>query len=757
MDSPSMKAPWRIAATGKWKELRLYLIIVAVAYGNTLLLGAASTSLRTNEQNIVFDQYQRWRPRSSDVDQPVRIIDIDDESIRRVGQWPWPRQRMADMVKVLINANVATITFAVLFSEKDRSSFDNSSPGAPRAAAPAGHEGDSEAGNDSDGDVAFARAISNRPVVLGDLFTTSGVVGEIVAKGSFAIIGDAPIPYLPQLSGALTPLPIFMAAAAGVGFVNWQADSDRVVRRVPLLLAANGQMQPSLAIESLRVAQGASNYIVKSGDTNGQARFGESGGVVAIKVGDLVIPTQPGGDIRAYFAKSDPHHSIPAWKIFDHSADLSDLAGKIVVVGATASMMSDIVATPLNPSTPGVEAQAQLIEQLLSGVGLLRPDWAPGAELLGGTALTLALVVAAAVMPVLWSALLGAVAVAVIAGTSWLAFTWQGVLLDPIWPSLSSGAVFLAGVLALYSQKRRQVGEIRSAFGRFVSPAVVERLAEHPESLQLGGLERNLTVMFCDLRSFTTLSEGFSAVELTSFLNEYLTPMTDVVLSETGTVDKYMGDAIMAFWNAPLDDPDHAVHAVRAALEMRDTLAKLNLGWAKRASESDHSFHKVKFGVGLNTGECCVGNLGSTRRFDYSAIGDEVNIASRLEGASKFFGVDVVASASTREAAPHFAWLEIDRVLLKNKTRPTAVFALAGRVEFAASPAFQELARLHAEILSAYREREFGVAVKKAAEAENQAPDEVKGLYFYYQMRFARLATSELDASWTPMIALDEK
>jgi adenylate cyclase len=360
-------------------------------------------------------------------------------------------------------------------------------------------------------------------------------------------------------------------------------------------------------------------------------------------------------------------------------------------------------------------------------------------------------------MPAFWSALLGAVVVAAIAAASWLAFTSQGVLLDPVWPSLSSGAVFLAGVLALYSQKRRQVGEIRSAFGRFVSPAVVARLAEHPESLQLGGLERNLTVMFCDLRSFTTLSEGLSAVELTSFLNEYLTPMTDVVLGETGTVDKYMGDAIMAFWNAPLDDPDHAVHAVRAALKMRDTLAELNLRWAKRASDTNDLFHKVKFGVGLNTGECCVGNLGSTRRFDYSAIGDEVNVASRLEGASKFFGVDVVASASTREAAPEFAWVEIDRVLLKNKTRPTAVFALAGNADYAATSAFQALARLHAEILSAYREREFSAAVDKAAKAEEQAPDEIKGLYLYYQIRFARLAASELDASWAPMIALDEK
>jgi len=225
-----------------------------------------------------------------------------------------------------------------------------------------------------------------------------------------------------------------------------------------------------------------------------------------------------------------------------------------------------------------------------------------------------------------------------------------------------------------------------------------------------------------------------------------------------GTVDKYMGDAIMAFWNAPLDDSDHAAHAVRAALEMRKTLAELNQGWASRASAAGQAFHQVKFGVGLNTGECCVGNLGSTRRFDYSAIGDEVNIASRLEGASKVLGVDIVASRLTRDEAPDFAWLEVDRVLLKGKTRPTPVFALAGDAAAAASEPFRELARRHEEILAAYRARDFEGAGRLAAAAAALAPDELKGLYTtYYQERFAFLATSELGPSWEPVFRLETK
>jgi adenylate cyclase len=234
--------------------------------------------------------------------------------------------------------------------------------------------------------------------------------------------------------------------------------------------------------------------------------------------------------------------------------------------------------------------------------------------------------------------------------------------------------------------------------------------------------------------------------------------MTDIVLEQMGTVDKYMGDAIMAFWNAPLDDAAHATHGVRAALEMRGALAELNRRWAERALRSGQAHREVKFGVGLNTGECCVGNLGSMRRFDYSALGDEVNVASRLEGASKIFAVDIVGSAATREQAPQFAWLEIDRVILKNKTRATAVFALAGGADYAASLAFGELAWRHEEILAAYRAGEFMSAAEKAADAARLAPDQVKGLYtIYYQERFALLASSEPDPLWEPVFKLETK
>jgi adenylate cyclase len=745
-----MMARWRKAMARRLKAHWRYLAVVVAVYASVLTLAGTLTTLRANFQNVVFDQYQRWRPRERGAERLVRIVDIDDESIRRLGQWPWPRTQMAKLVDALAGAKVAAIGFDVLFSETDRAPGEVSATGQGVGA-------DAGVAADSAGDAAFARALGGQPVILSELVTQTKLVGVVPAKSGFTFIGQDPTSDLPHLNGALGPLPVLAKGAAGIGFVNWQADADRVVRRVPLLIAVNGQIQPSFAVECLRVAQGASTYLIKSADSGGSS-LGQGAGVAAIKVGDLVVPTQPAGDIRAYFAPSDPSLSTPAWKLFQPGPDLDDLAGKIVVVGASASLLSDVVATPLNPSTPGVEAQAQLIEQIVDGDALLRPDWAPGAEVATATLLSLALVVATPLLSALWSALAGGLAVAAMAGGSWLAFTRDGWLIDPVTPSFLSGAVFLAGVLALYSQKRHQLNETRSHFGRFVSPAVVARLAEHPEAIQLGGLQRTLTLMFCDIRSFTTLSEGLTAVELTHFLNEYLTPMTDAVLQEMGTVDKYMGDAIMAFWNAPLDDAAHAAHAVNAALAMRKTLVELNRRWTSRAAESGNTFQAVKFGVGLNTGECCVGNLGSTRRFDYSAIGDEVNVASRLEGASKILGVDIVASDLTRADAPDFAWLEVDRLVLKGKTKPTPVYALAGDATTAASEPFRELARRHEAILAAYRARDFAAAGRLAEAAAALAPAEIQGLYAnYYQERFAFLATSDLGPAWEPVFRLETK
>jgi serine phosphatase RsbU (regulator of sigma subunit)/CHASE2 domain-containing sensor protein len=467
----------------KWRQWRHYLFVVVTAYVLTLAFATLFSPLRVNLENLVFDQYQRWFPRPYDFDQPVRIVDIDDESIHLVGRWPWSRQTMADLVETLAKAGVAAIGFDVLFSEKDRPTGDLEACARSRVLRA---DETTRCEERADADVAFADAISGRPVVLGVFLTAThnGAQGSLMTKAGFSYVGGVPAPFLNRLYGAIVPIPELADAASGLGFFSWLPDNDRVVRRVPLLLDLNGQIEPSLALETLRVAQGASGYIVKSTGAFGQTS-GKSVGVEAIKVGDLVIPTQADGSLRVWFAKSDPRRSVPAWKVLQPDPDLADLAGKIVFVGASASLLADIVATPLDPSTPGVEVHAQLDEQLLSGVTLERPDWAPGAELAASAAQSLAL---AAILPFLtisWTALTAAAAAAAVCAVSWHAFAAHGVLLDPVEPSLSSGFVFLCGVGALYSQKREQVKRLESelrlghdiqmSFLRKVFPAFPDR------------------------------------------------------------------------------------------------------------------------------------------------------------------------------------------------------------------------------------------------------------------------------------------
>ena len=720
-------------------EARLYALTTATACALALLAGVVGAPVRAVMQNVVFDQYQRWKPRPYAFDQPVRIVTIDEESLKRLGQWPWPRERLAALVEALKDAGAAAVVFDFLFAEKDRAD----------AAAPA----------DKTPDAAFARAMDDEPVVLGSFVPpdlANGATGSV--KAGFVTAGDDPTKFLTSAPGLLSPLPELAQHAAGVGFLDWRPDTDRVVRRVPLILNVNGALQPSLAMEALRVAQGASTYIVKSSNASGETAFGEVYGVLAIKDGDVTIPTDAAGDVRVYFAKPDPRRSMPAWKVLEPGADLSDVRGSIVFFGASAATLSDIVATPLSPAMPGVEAHAQIVEQILSGQTLRRPDWAPSAEWMATAVICAAIVATTWMLGPYLAALAYAAMVGAIVAVSWFAFSRHGLLIEPTYPAFSAAAVYFTGVSTLYAVKRHQEREIRSAFGRFVSPAVVGRLAEKmPGALELGGLQRELTLLFCDIRSFTTISEGFDASELTHFLNEYLTPMTDAILDREGTIDKYMGDAIVAFWNAPLDDPDHATHAVESALAMRQTLVTLNESWQSRAEADGGTFKPVRFGIGLNTGEACVGNLGSLRRFDYSAIGDEVNVASRLEGASKIFQVDIIGSETTRAEAPDFAWLEIDSVLLKNKTRPVGLYALAGDQAVAASEEFAQLSRLHAAMLSAYRNRDFADAVAMAKEAAPRAPDAVRGLYAYNLRRFSQLAETAQDPDWRPLIALDEK
>ena len=333
--------------------------------------------------------------------------------------------------------------------------------------------------------------------------------------------------------------------------------------------------------------------------------------------------------------------------------------------------------------------------------------------------------------------MLGGVAVATVVAVSWYTFDAFGWLVDPIYPAIALTAIYLAGTLFVFLRTERERNRVRHAFGHYMAPALVERLADDPSRLKLGGETRDMTFLFSDVRGFTSISEGLDAEELTAFLNSLFTPLSKIILEEQGTIDKFMGDAVMAFWNAPLDDAEHASHACRAALRIMKEMPGLNEHWRNEAAVKGRSFNPVKIGIGLNTGICCVGNLGSETRFDYSVIGDNVNVASRLEGQSKMYDVAAIVGESTAARAPDFAFLELDLLKVKGKTEATRIFALLGDDALKETRGFIDITARHDEFLRKYRAGDWDAADLLRRECDRMNGAGLHRLYTLYRERIA--------------------
>jgi adenylate cyclase len=434
-----------------------------------------------------------------------------------------------------------------------------------------------------------------------------------------------------------------------------------------------------------------------------------------------------------------------------------EISGRIVLIGSNAAGLSDFRATPLDASLPGVEIHAQVLEHILSGRTLTRPDYALALEQSLVIILGLMLALVLPRIPPAWAAAAGGGAILLLAAGGWLAFRKAGLLLDPGYPTLALGAITAGITLHIYYRAETQRGEIRNAFGRYLAPAVIEELIAHPDKLELGGEIRELTLMFCDVRNFTSISEHLSALELTTFLNELLTPISEVILIHRGTIDKYMGDAVMAFWNAPLDDPEHAQHACAAALDMTARLDALNDRFRQQQADMGRPFREVKIGIGINTGECCVGNFGSTHRFDYSAIGDEVNVTSRLEGLTKLYGVSaVLGERVVQKLDGRIATMELDTVSVKGRERPTRIYTLVGllNVDVAQLAALQPLQ--HA-FFAAYRARQWDDAERAIARCRAVGIARLETYYEVLSKRIAALRGAALSPDWDGAHMMTEK
>ena len=568
--------------------------LIAVAFGLAMIVAllvvrvldpAPIRALR----DFTFDEIQQFAPRPYG-DFPVRIVDIDEASLAELGQWPWPRDRIAAIVDRLVELGAAAIAFDVIFVEPDRMSPKRIAADPRLTAALDSADARTLVSRLPDNDQVFGEAIATAPVVLGFSILRFGIdtdqaQADNTPKTGFAFTGIDPLTAPPRMSKITFNIPQLQEAASGLGSISLNPDDViDVVRKIPLVWSDGKQFWPSLAIETLRVAQGASTIVVRGSN--------EAAGVIeGLQVGAFAIPTAANGEFWIWFGHDLPDRYLSAAKVLSESdAFLRPLVeGRIVLIGASASGLLDIRATALGENVAGVSIHAQVLEQIISGTFIQRTDWIEGLELLGFALTGTMLVISGVFSGPILSLVLGGVIAALIVVLTWFGFNRYGLLVDPSFALAGGLAVYFALTSFRFLVSDREKRRIRRAFAQYVAPSILEEIESDPDKLRLGGEIRDVSVMFCDVRNFTPLSEKLEPVKLVALLNKLLGALSEHVIAESGTIDKYIGDSLMAFWNAPTDIPDHEIRACRAALLMRKSLAELNASGAFVVSESDNA------------------------------------------------------------------------------------------------------------------------------------------------------------------------
>jgi adenylate cyclase len=740
-----MQAMKRLAA-----DLLLPLAIAAVAIAIKALGFAPLEAITLG----AIDLFQRAAPRPAP-EAPVLVVDIDEESLKKLGQWPWPRTALADLTDKLTEAGVAAIGYDLIFPEPDRTSPQRLLPTLFRGEIPP--EVTRVMAELPDNDAVFAASLARAHVVIGSVPSNDAGTDKPARKAGFAFAGEDPLRLVPSYTRTVVSLPAFEAAAPGIGSLDEDSDWDGLVRRMRLVERVAGSAYPTFPAEVLRIALGAKSYVGRAAGASGEWNFGQDTGLVALRIGPLTLPTDAAGRIWIGYRPVNPARWISAASILEGTRELASFKDRIVLVGSSAAGLNDLRATPVGATVPGVEVHAQAIDQALQAWFLTRPDWAPGAEYLF---IALAALILALTLPRLGAAASGAfAALALIVAWSgaWWAYRAPHLLIDPAYPSLVILLIYGTSTIQGYLRSERARRQIKQTFSRLMAPALVEQLAAQPEQLRLGGENREMTILFSDIRGFTGIAEGLGPQELTAFINEFLQPMSDVVMAHDGVIDKYIGDCIMAFWNAPLPDAHHAVHAVAAAKAMRRTLVALNAERERQATAAGHVFKPIRIGVGLNTGECCVGNMGSHQRMEYSVLGDAVNLASRLEGASKTYGVDLILSESTARLVPEELLAELDLIRVKGRDQAVRIFTLLDADGGTASAETEATLARHREIRAAYLAQQWERALALIESAGNPAPFGLAPLYAVYRERVERFRADPPGPGWDGVYHAHEK
>ncbi|MDH5789131.1 MAG: adenylate/guanylate cyclase domain-containing protein, partial [Nitrospinota bacterium] len=614
----------------------------------------------------------------------VVIVAIDEQSLKREGRWPWSRTRLAKLVDKLTESGAAVIGFDFLFPEKDIYVPFNKVKSELEKQDLSGMDkkkfmGWLEGVSDSDSQFADAIRRSERTVLGYFVYPTAeqaaGSAEEMGPK-EFTLLDFSQYSMVQSSEQSITPyflhsiyavglsLPTLMDAANSAGYASFVAEPDGVIRRIPMVQAYKEALFPPLSLQLLKEATKL-NSVVRIFPH----RVGE------LRLGDSPIPVSEEGDFLVnYYGPQQTFTYLSASDVLDGTVGRLQLKDKIVLVGASAAALHDLHTTPYGPLYPGVEVHANIIENILQQDFLERPPWVRVLDVTMILVTGILLGVVALYFKAVGTALLLVVGVGGYLVVDYLLFTQQGLWVHTVFPVFSQFLVYFGITLYRFTFEEREKRFIKSAFSQYLAPAVVDQLVENPKLLNLGGENKVLTAFFSDIAGFSSISEQLTAGELVILLNEYLTEMTDIVMKYEGTVDKFEGDAIIAFFGAPIDFKDHATRTCYAALDMQKRLAQLRSAWKKKGR------HELFMRIGINTGEVTVGNMGSENRFDYTMIGDPVNVAARLEGVNKQYYTYTMLSEFTYELAKDdIEARELDSIRVVGKKEPIKIYELLGR------------------------------------------------------------------------------
>ena len=651
-----------------WLALITFAVLLTVKLANPYLV--ESTRLK------FYDYLMLGSPTQSE---QIVTVNIGEKAIEKYGQWPFPREVHAQIISDIYGRGAALVGSTILMPEPDRMGTDG----------------------------VLVDTLKSHPVVLSQTVSDScSRASATIRRTGVAVIGDGEATeFLPRYPCVLSNVSVLQEAAVGVGITSTLPETDGVVRRVPLLSQSSGEYYPAFALEMLRVAAGDSSYQAKINQT----------GVEALRIPSFeTIKTDEYGRVFV-----NPNYVFPTVEV---GSDIPRLDGKIVILGVTAAGIANPVATPSGAQHPHV-LQASLLETLINGDSVSIPNWSAIVDLAAFLGLALALIILSRFrFSIIFIAVL-------LGGYFYLPlylFAQQGILLDVTFNIFAIAIIYMHIYTVKFISEFLQKQQIKKQFGSYLSPDLVARLQRQPELLKLGGESRELSIMFTDVRGFTTISEhyGEDVQGLTSIMNRYMTVMTKAILENNGTLDKYIGDAQMAFWNAPLDNNKHALDAVQTAFQMLKDLETFN------EEVQREGIPAFGMGLGINTATVVVGNMGSTQRFDYTCLGDGVNLAARLEGQSKPYGVKLVLGPQTAELVGDvYQVVELDLIAVKGKTEPARIYT--------AFPFFDAAGELqHKKFLGFYRSGNWEVAKKFASDLKKCWQGE---LVNYYDMMLERM------------------